>query len=142
MATKKKGVQVQPNPGLVVRGVPFQDMPGMVTVGPDSAAWRDYEVWLSTPLTAQGAFCRVRPPAGASDEDVQRVRSALVVNGARAVRVLPRPRSAPLVREAREPGTVRETLRGAVQEVCRALASQDRPRLEEMVERVSSKVGL
>ena len=138
-----------PNPGLGAR-VPawgaFElvgfDTPLALTIGKDSVMWVDSESWLSTPPSLGGAYVRIDPPAWATDEQVERARFLVAQAGACAVRVLPRPRAAPMVREAREPARARETLREAVLAVSGGVASSDRAALDRVVEGVLGKVGL
>jgi hypothetical protein len=92
--------------------------------------------------TLEGAFVRVVPHPSATDEEVARTRAEVIRAKALAVRVMPTPKDEKLVRESREQAGRRETLREAVLVVASALASQDRPALDEVVERIMGKAGI
>ena len=94
------------------------------------------------PEDARDAFVRLRPPATATDEQVEKVRQDVVLAGCKAVRVLPRPRGEVLTQEAKSAPRTRETLREACLSLVETVATRDREKLREEVESVLVRVGL
>jgi hypothetical protein len=87
-----------------------------------------------------GEIVRVQPPEGASDEQVERVRTSLLEVGAEVVRVMPRRRSSVLTEpaEKREHASAREVVARLVEES----NVEDRAALWEFVEGVMGRQGL
>jgi hypothetical protein len=87
-----------------------------------------------------GEIVRVQPPDGASDEQVERVRTSLLEAGAEVVRVMPRRRSSVLTEpaEKREHASAREVVARLVEES----NVEDRAALREFVEGVMGRQGL
>lgn len=137
MARKRAKESEEGKPGFaLVTQRSFEDPRRFVTMG------ADHEVTLGDATWARGAFVRLQPGVEDEDAHVEAVKQALLGMGAIAVRVLPRPRSEPLVEAAMAPATRRESLREAVQHVLRSAATVDRGALEERVERAAARVGL
>ena len=131
--------------GVVVKGmavikpgfdiVPIRDARLLVTV---------HGVGLNDAHAAElsGAYVRIKPPPGSADDDVERMRTALLEAGAAVVRVVPAPRAAVMTKEARATPPPRETLRQAVLALVETVSSQDREVLRAKVEQVLGKVGV
>ncbi len=86
MARKK------PEPESVVP-VPVQDARDLLTFEPGDSAWSGKKPKRKH---YQGAVVRLKPPAGATDEQVEELRSYCETRGAAKIVVLPRPRANPL----------------------------------------------
>ena len=125
-----------------VTAVPHKSPRPVFTLEEDNVIW----MWTGGSILSFGAMehgvIRLKPPATATDELVEGVKAELLAAGALAVRVLPRPRAEPLVKEVREPAVARETLREAALHVASTLASGDQVALLERVEKTMSKVGI
>lgn len=124
-----------PKPGLgsKVQMVSFEESRRLVTID-WGLGWRSAEV--------AGAFVRVRPSADATDEEVEQLRRQIVLAGAAAIRILPKPRAKVMVAGAREPAAPRETLRRACEEIAGAVASKDKVAMLALVETTLNRVGL
>ncbi len=124
-----------------INGVPLAGSRELVTVGPEDGIWKGERETKQG--TVEGAIVRLRPPAAATDEEVERVRAEFAGKKAERVVVMPRPR-AELV-----PASVAEAAKGkayGAREAVLTLVSEsnakDRDALAKLCEQIMSEVGL
>ena len=119
---------------------------GMQDVTPDAFAW-SAEMARSgmriDPANLAGSILRIRPNAGATAEDVERVRRAFVVAGAVAVKVLP-PGHGPSVFVRQEPAASPTTrgIREVVRDCAARARTQDRARLDAVLDAALTQEGV
>lgn len=91
----------------------------------------------------RGVFVRLRPPPDTAPEVVERWRAS-VAEYARAVKVLPTPRSAVIAQTSTrvEEPTTRVDVRAVVASLVEESTSSDKPALHAFAERIMSEVGL
>jgi hypothetical protein len=108
------------------------ESPELITIEPGQD-WRGMRI--------EGSYVRFRQSVETTDQEVEIARDELLKRGAVAVRVMPRPKTAVLMRaEVRD--RTRETLRGACLAIVEASASRDKAALRAEVEAVLSKEGI
>jgi hypothetical protein len=131
---RRKKLEPKLEPGFQLREHPVEGARELITLGPE------HPCWGGIPFGCDGAFVRVIPPDGATDEQVRYVVETAKQMGAVAVRVLPRRRQAVVV----EPRAARPHVRArdVVLELVGASNVEDRVALGEFCERVMGKVGL
>ncbi len=90
-----------------------------------------------------GAIVRLRPPAAATDEQVEVLRAFFEKAGAERVTVLPRPRADVVPADAHEKSrTSAVGARRAVESLVEESNSRDKSALGKLCERVMAEVGL
>jgi hypothetical protein len=119
----------------------FETARELATIPPEALLWAEKSNYKWKPV--EGSIVRLRPPADATDEAAERVRSYFVNAKAARVIVLPRPR-AELV-----PDAVVQAARGkafgardAVASLVAESNSKDGEALSKLCEKVMSEVGL
>lgn len=91
-------------------------------------------------LSVERAYVRIVQTEFTRDDEVEALKADLFKRGAKAVRVMPRPKGEVLLQVIKPKGP-RETLRGACQALVEAAATRDRAALLADVEATMSKVG-
>ena len=125
-----------------VRVVRREGARSLAVLRPGDSEWeRDDDLAIFC-LSIGGALVKVQPPAGATPERVEAVRSALVEAGALAVRVLPPERRAE--QPAAEPvrPVARRSVRQVVEEAAARVPSQDRAALDAVLDAAMGAEGL
>ncbi len=124
-----------------VRAVKLDGTRELSTIEPDALIWSPESNYKWRP--GEGAIVRLRPPIGASDGDVERVREYFQKAGAARVTVLPRPRAEVVPASAAEKRPERAIgARQAVLELVDEANSKDRALLKELCEKVMAECGL
>ena len=125
-------------PPIGVRFVALSDVRRLVTIGPSDSVWTSFVVRCE-----KGAIVRVRPPATASDADLERVEAELLRLGAARVRVEPRATGDTVVAPIDVP---RKAARSTMRETVLAMASEarthNREALQDELEHAMTKAGI
>jgi hypothetical protein len=121
-----------------VRFVPLSDVRRLVTIHPNDRVWTSFDA-----RCPEGAIVRVRPPATASDADVERVEAGLKRAGAVRVRVEPRVAGEKVVAPVNTPKRVaRSTMREMVLAMVQEARTHNREALRDELERAMTKAGI
>lgn len=113
----------------------------LATIPPESLIWAPENNFKWKP--GAGAIVRLRPPADASDADVERASEYFRKAGAERVTVLPRPRAEVIPAEAHERSPEKALgARDAVLSLVAESNSKDKEALAKLCERVMAEVGL
>lgn len=126
------------DPPIGVRFVALSDVRRLLTIHPTDSVWTSFAAKCEL-----GSIVRVRPPATASDADVQRVEAALLKAGAVRVRVEPRAVGEKVVAKPEAPKrAARSTMRQTVLTMASEARTHHREALLEELERAMSEEGI
>jgi hypothetical protein len=126
------------DPPIGVRFVALNDVRRLVTIHPTDPVWTSFNARCEP-----GSIVRVRPPATASDADVERVEAALTRAGAARVRVEPRAVGEKVVAPIEVPKrAVRSMMRETVLVMASEARTHNREALQEELERAMSEEGI
>lgn len=121
-----------------VRFVALSDVRRLVTIHPSDSVWTSFVVRCEP-----GSIVRVRPPATASDADIERVEAALKRAGAARVRVEARSAGEKVVASIDIPRrAARSTMRETVLQMASEARTHNREALIEELERAMSAEGI
>lgn len=126
------------DPPIGVRFVALSDVRRLITIHPTDPVWTSFDVRCES-----GSIVRVRPPATASDADIERIESALRRAGAVRVRIEPRAAGEKVVAQIEVPKrAVRSTMRETVLMMASEARTHNREALLEELERAMSEEGI
>ncbi len=134
--------------GWSVKNVELGDARRLVSIETDSEVWAtdiDVRQALGAKHEIGGAIVRVKPPAGASDEQITHVKELLAEHGAVAVKVLPRASGeiAAHVSKENQGQRPQRTIRQVVLDRAGAVSnSRDREALLQTLNNVMDEAGL
>lgn len=116
----------------------------LYTVEPDRSEWLHTERVLGVGPKEffEGAIVRLRPPATATDVDVDRVRTFYEKAGAAKVSVLPRPKADVIPQDVQQAPAKAVGAREAVLSLVEESNTKDRDGLRAFCERVMAECGL
>lgn len=137
----KSGKAAKPKKQGNVLAVTVSGARGLHTVEPDHYSWKDGPDLRADPIEP-GAIVRLRPPATATDAEVERSRKAFEEAGAARVTVLPRPRAELLPEKAAGAPQKAVGAREAVLSLVEESSSKDKGALRALCEKVMAEVGL
>lgn len=120
-----------------VRFVALDDVRQLVTIHPTDPVWTSFEVRCEA-----GSIVRVRPPATASDADIERIEAELLRAGAARVRVEPRAAGEKVVAPIERRPAVRSTMRETVLRMADEARTHNREALRDELERAMTKAGI
>lgn len=125
-------------PPVGVRFVALSDVRRLITIHPTDSVWSSSVVRCEA-----GSIVRVRPPATASDADVERIEAELKRAGAVRVRVEPRASGEKVVATQEAPKrAARSTMRETVLSMASEARTHNREALLEELERTMSEEGI
>lgn len=116
----------------------------LIEIGPNDP-WKRFESGdYKVHANVKGAIIKVVPPASATDETIDRLRTVLIEAGALTVRVMPRPKGAviPAGVEVKTKKPAHRSVREVVLQLTKEANSKDHAALKTIVEETMSKVGL
>jgi hypothetical protein len=121
-----------------VRVVPSPEARVLQTISPDDPVWRG-----GAASCAPGAIVRIRPPADASNADVERLINALRRAGAVRCRAEPRAASAEVLTRPERPAKAeRRTIREVVERMVAESRAHDREALAATTDEALTEEGL
>lgn len=121
-----------------VRFVALSNVRRLVTIHPTDRVWTSFDARCE-----KGSIVRVRPPATASDADIERVEAALKRAGAVRVRVEPRAAEEKVVAKEEAPKrAARSTMRETVLAMANEARTHNREALLEELEGAMTKAGI
>ena len=126
------------DPPIGVRFVALSNVRRLTTIGPSDSVWTTFDVRCDS-----GSIVRVRPPATASDADVERVEAGLKRAGAVRVRVEARSAGDKVVAPIDDPKrAARSTMRETVLSMATEARTHNREALRAELERAMSEEGI
>lgn len=125
-------------PPIGVRFIALSDVRRLVTIHPSDSVWTSFDARCE-----EGAIVRVRPPATASDADIERVEAGLKRAGAARVRIEPRAAGEKVVASVDVPKrAARSTMRETVLTMANEARTHNREALRDELDRAMTKAGI